>query len=92
MSRHSQFPLLTLIDTVISPDTSPFATDPEAVALERRARQLTDEYWPEQAFLTGNIARPLVDAVVNPLEAERLTLHLGIRVFVATEQTSTPRA
>lgn len=92
MSQHSRFPVLTLIDTVRSSDTAAFATDPEATALERRARQLTDEFWPEQAFLTGNIAQPLVDAVVRRLDDERRTLHRGIRVFVESEQATTPLA
>lgn len=92
MTQDTPFPLLSLIDVVRNPDAHPFATDPQAAALERRARQLTDEYWPDQVFLTGNISRPLLNAVALALEAERVALHDGIRLLVETQRAATTRA
>ena len=92
MARHSHFPLLTMIDAARGPDAFPFATDPQATALERRALELTEEYWPEQLWLTGCISPTLLGAVTRRLEAERHALHDRIHVVVVTEQRSTPQA
>ncbi len=92
MTQHPQFSLLTMLDAVRSPDTFPFAADPQATALERRARELADEFWPDQLWLTGSISPALLDAVARRLEAERDALHDRIHVLVVTERRSTPQA
>jgi hypothetical protein len=88
----TRYPLLALIDTVRGTESRPFSTDPQAAALERRARELTGEYWPEQIWLTGNISSALLLAVTHRLEAERDALHERIHVMYVTEQRSTPIA
>jgi hypothetical protein len=89
---HPAYQLLSLLDTARGASALPFATDPQAAALDRRARELADEYWPNALWLTGNISRALLDAVTLRLEAERQALHTRVRVFVATEPSSVPRA
>lgn len=89
---HPAYPLLSLLDTTRGAGAAPFTTDPYAAALERRARELADEFWPNALWLTGSISRTLLDAVTLRLEAERQMLHTRVRVFVATEPASTPRA
>ena len=88
----TSYRLLAMIDAARDEAARPFATDPQAFALERRARELADEYWPEQVWLTGNISTALLDAVTRRLEIERNELHERIRVLYVTEQRSIPHA
>ena len=86
INTHSGYPLLAMIDAARGADALPFATDPQAATLARRARELADEYWPNQLWLTGNISPALFNAVALRLEIERAALRERIRVFVVTER------
>jgi hypothetical protein len=88
----SRYPLLALIDSACSATDRPFSTDLQAAALERRARELAADYWPDHVWLTGSISAPLLDAVARRLEKERKALHERIHVVVVTEQRSIPHA
>ena len=85
----TDYPLLAMIDAARGADARPLATDPQAVALERRATELAEEYWPDQFWLTGRISTALLSAVTRRLEAERDELHERIEVLVVTQQPAT---
>ncbi len=91
-SSNTSYPLLAMIDATRGPADRPFATDPQAAALEHSARVLAEEYWPEHIWLTGSISPALLHAVTRRLEIDRDALHERIHVVVVTEQRSTPRA
>jgi hypothetical protein len=79
------YPTLAVIDRSRGAAVLAFTTDPHAAALEIRARQLTNDYWPETTWLTGLIAPSMLTAVVSRLEDYRQTLRDEVRLFVATE-------
>ena len=84
-SPSSPYPMLRALDLARDPGQPAFATDPNAALLETRARQLTDLYWSELAWLTGLIDKAQFDAVCDALERERLAPH-GIEVFILSDQ------
>jgi hypothetical protein len=86
------YPLLTMLDGARGEGALPFARDPLAAALERRAHALADAYWPETVWLIGAISPELLDAVALRLEAERQALHARVRVFVAAEHPTAHQA
>lgn len=88
----SHYPLLALIDSTRGAADRPFSTDPQAAALERLARELTTEYWPEQTWRTGRISSTQLGAVTRQLEIERDALHERIHLMVVTRERSTPPA
>lgn len=88
----SRYPLLALIDSARGASDRPFSTDLQAATLERRARELAADYWPDHVWLKGSISTPLLDAVARRLETEREALHERIHVLVVTERHSTPHA
>ena len=79
------YPTLTAIDEARGNDAVPYVADPNASSLERRARDLTDEYWSETTWLTGLVSPAQLAAVCARLDAEREDLRGSIRVFVAPE-------
>jgi hypothetical protein len=50
-----RFPVLRRIDRARIDRTCPLAAEPTAAELEARARELTDQFWSELAWLTGNV-------------------------------------
>jgi hypothetical protein len=65
------FPTLRVIDVARAGGIPPLAADPNATTLEIRARQLTDEFWSEHAWLTGRVPHGRFERVVASLEKER---------------------
>jgi hypothetical protein len=70
-TNHPQYPTLAAIDRVRGTAQQPFATAPNADALEMRARELVDEYWSEMVWLTGLIDEARFDALCAALENSR---------------------
>lgn len=65
------YPTLRVIDAARGEGIPPLAEDPNAAQLELRARELTDEYWSETAWLTGHVPHMSFEKVAAALEAER---------------------
>lgn len=68
---HPRFPILHLLDQVRGAGYHPFASDPDAVHLERRAGELISAYCGDMVWLTGNIAEAPLSVICAALERTR---------------------
>jgi hypothetical protein len=66
-----QNPTLTLIDRARGDGSPTFAQDPEARRLERRARQLVEEFWSDTVWVTGIVSSAAFRLVCTELDAAR---------------------
>lgn len=82
---NSPYPTLNAIDRARGTGPRPFAADPDAAYLERRARDLTGRYWSDHAWLTGMIDQARLDTVCRELDRERRGL--GATVLVLPERS-----
>lgn len=53
------------------PNYHPFADAPDAIGLDRRARQLVADYWSDRVWLTGPLSDVAFTTVCEALERER---------------------
>jgi hypothetical protein len=67
-TNYPQFPTLAAIDRARGAGHRPFAAAPNANTLEKRARELVDDYWSEMVWLTGLIDEARFDALCAALE------------------------
>jgi hypothetical protein len=81
------YPTLRAIDAARG-DVPPLATDPNAAALEPRARELTAEYWSEHAWLTGLVPHRAFELVAAALEKKRAVPQDNVTVLVMRETAS----
>jgi hypothetical protein len=84
-TNHPQYPTLAAIDRARGVAHQPFATAPNAAALERRARALVDEYWSEMVWLTGLIDGARFDALCAALESSRPMTGQDVELVVVRE-------
>ena len=70
-TNHPHYPTLAAIDRARGTGHQPFASAPNADALEQRARELVDDYWSEMVWLTGLIDGARFDALCAALENSR---------------------
>lgn len=89
--RLKRYPTLHVIDQLRGSGSPAFANDLHASQLERRARQLTDDYWSEGVWVTGAVSPAQLNAVVTRLENERQELIDKVQV-VAMQGSSLPSA
>ena len=69
-----QYPTLTLIDRARGDATPTFAQDADAWRLERRARELVEEFWSDTIWVTGTVSAAAFRLVCAELEAARTLL------------------
>ena len=89
--RLKRYPTLHVIDQLRGSGSPAFANDLHASQLERRARQLTDDYWSEGVWVTGAVSPAQLNAVVTRLERERQELIDKVEV-VRLQESSLPSA
>lgn len=70
-NQPSAYPTLHALDGARGPGHRAFATDPDAAALEDRARLPIDRHWSEHVWLTGLIDQARLDLVCTVLEHDR---------------------
>jgi hypothetical protein len=68
----SQYPTLAAIDRAREGARPRFAAAANAAELERRARDLTNQYWSESAWLTGHVPATAFERVCAALESARI--------------------
>ena len=66
-----QYPMLTLIDRARGDARPTFAQDPDARRLERRARELVEEFWSDTIWVTGIVSAAALRLVCAELEVAR---------------------
>jgi hypothetical protein len=64
-------PTLEAIDRIRGDEHRPFASDPNAMALERAAIEYIDQTWSETVWLTGCIDEPHFEALCRSLDQQR---------------------
>lgn len=84
-TNSAPYPTLRSLDRACGDDPRAYASDPNAIILERLARVLTREFWSETAWLTGMVTPSQLAAVCERLDTERDALLKAARLFVATE-------
>ena len=67
------YPTLAFIDRALGDAGPRFADLAIAPVLERRARDLAEEYWSDTVWLTGAVSEAAFDSVWHALELERAT-------------------
>jgi hypothetical protein len=78
------YPTLCLLDCARGADHRRFTDDPDALALERRARQLVADYWSDSVWLTGLVSEVSFTTVCEALERERSTSDAEVVVLMTT--------
>jgi hypothetical protein len=73
-SQSQHCPTLELIDRALNGARPKFADAVNAVQLERRACELTDQYWSESVWFTGHVPSASFHLVCEALECERLSV------------------
>jgi hypothetical protein len=89
LERH---PTLSRIDRARGDHLPRFASAPNADALEAFARTLTEEYWGDYAWLTGNVPEAAFVRVCEQLEARCKRLALTVPQASARRDQSNPDA
>lgn len=82
------YPTLAFIDQALGAHGPGFSNDPDAAHLERRARQLSDEYWSETVWLTGLVPAAAMEAVRAALERDRLTRNRTVILLVSPTESA----
>lgn len=77
-----RYPTLALIDRACDGHAPAFCRDPHAPDLERRARELADEYWCDHVWLTGAVPRPAFEVVRAAIERERHAWNLPVTFLI----------
>jgi hypothetical protein len=80
-----RYPALALIDRACGGLGPALCSDPDASDLERRARELADEYWCDHVWLTGAVPQPAFEAVRAALERERNARNLPVTLLIERE-------
>ncbi len=80
-----RYPTLALIDRACDGHAPAFCRDPYAPDLERRVRELADEYWGDHVWLTGAVPRPAFEVVRAALERERHAWNLPVTLLIERE-------
>jgi hypothetical protein len=71
-SAAPRFPMLEMIDLARGELVSPFANDRHAPLLEQLAHELTERYWSELVWVTGDVPAGAFHRVCNELERLRI--------------------
>jgi hypothetical protein len=66
--------MLAAIDRALDGARPRFASAANAAHLESRARELTEQYWGESAWLTGHVPAAAFERVCAALESERIAV------------------
>jgi hypothetical protein len=82
------YPTLRAIDVARGEGIPPLAKDPNAPRLESRARDLTDQYWSETAWLTGRVPHRSFETVAAALERDRAVPADKVTLLIMRETAS----
>jgi hypothetical protein len=86
------YPTLSLLDRALGADHRRFAADRDAISLERRARQLVDDYWGDSVWLTGRGDTAAFSTVCEALERERSARDSAVVVVMTVPEGVAPPA
>jgi hypothetical protein len=81
-------PVLDAIDRIRGDEHRPFASDPDAMKLERAAIDYIDQTWSETVWLTGCIDGTRFEALCRSLEQQRTPSVSAVELVVVRERPS----
>ena len=79
-------PTLEAIDRIRGEEHRPFASDPNAMSLERAAIDYIDQTWSETVWLTGCIDQTRFEALCRSLDQQRTSPVSDVALVVVRER------
>jgi len=89
------YPTLALIEQALGGNPGALTSDPNAAALEVRARELLAEYWSDSAWTTGIVPQQAFDRVISelaPFLAPKSAEVADVSILVAREHATVASA